>query len=113
MSPERSANADALFDRLVTRFRDEPDVTPPSPGGKFGASGLKVGGKLFAMVSKEKLVVKLPQGRVGELIDAGTGEPFDAGKGKPMKEWVALDPSHGGLWTGLAEEALAFARGRS
>ena len=106
------SDADALFERLVERFRDEPGVTPPSPGGKFGASGLKTGGKLFAMVTRDKLVVKLPKERVEELVAASTGEPYDAGKGRPMKVWVAVDPRHHRLWDALASEALEFVRRR-
>src|SRR5690349_8405219 len=79
LSRPPSGKAEALFARLVERFATDPAVTPPSvdKGGKFGASGLKVDGKLFAMVSKGKLVVKLPRPRVDELVASGSGEPFD------------------------------------
>jgi hypothetical protein len=70
-------------------------VTPPSAstGGRFGASGLNVGGKLFAMLDGGELVVKLPRQRVEELVAAGTGQPFDPGHGRLMKEWSRLPPS--------------------
>jgi hypothetical protein len=100
--------ADDLFARLVAGFADDPDVEPPAPGGKFGASALKVGGKIFAMVSQDALVVKLPSRRVRELIEAGEGAPFDAGKGRPMKEWVSIEPTDSGKWARLAREARAF-----
>ena len=103
-------DAEALFDRLVERFRDDPGVTPPSQrkGGKFGASGLKADGKLFAMVSKGELVVKLPRARVEELVADRTGKPFDPGHGRVMKEWVTIAPRHARLWSGLADEARRF-----
>lgn len=105
MSPE---DADALFEQLVARFSADPAVTPPSGGRGFGASGLKVGGKLFAMLSNGELVVKLPRQRVDELIAAGTGTRFDPGHGRLMKEWVTIAPSHGSDWVALAEEARQF-----
>jgi TfoX/Sxy family transcriptional regulator of competence genes len=101
-------SAEALFERLVARFSADPSVTPPAPGGAFGASGLKVGGKLFAMVSKGALVVKLPRQRVDELVASGTGERFDPGHGRVMKEWVTIAPSHGRRWSRLAEEARQY-----
>jgi len=107
------ADADALFEQLVARFADDPSVTPPAPGGKFGASGLKIGGKLFAMVSKGRLVVKLPRPRVDELVASGTGERFDPGHGRVMKEWVTIEPGHERLWPALADEALRFVGKRS
>jgi hypothetical protein len=105
-------DADALFEQIVSRFRDNPAVTPPGEGRKFGASGLKVDNKLFAMVSKGELVVKLSRERVDELIAAGTGTRFDPGHGRLMKEWVSISPQHGGSWPQLADEALQFVGGR-
>ncbi len=99
-----------LFEQLVARFSAHPEVDPPSTGrgGKFGASGLKVGGKLFAMMSSGELVVKLPRQRVDELVATGTGRPFDPGHGRLMKEWVTIAPVHGRDWDKLAEEARQF-----
>jgi TfoX/Sxy family transcriptional regulator of competence genes len=102
MAPE------ALFEQLVGRFSADPSVEPPGPGGKFGASGLKVEGKLFAMLSKGELVLKLPRQRVEQLVTAGIGRPFDPGHGRLMKEWVTIAPRHGRSWGALAEEARQF-----
>jgi TfoX/Sxy family transcriptional regulator of competence genes len=57
----------------------------------FGSPVLKVGGKVFAMLVKGRLVVKLPKERVERLVASGTGKPFDPGHGRPSKEWVAVD----------------------
>jgi hypothetical protein len=107
----RMEEADALFQQLVDRFGADPAVTPPTEGKGFGASGLKVGGKLFAMVSKGELVLKLPRERVGELIASGEGTRFDPGHGRLMKEWVTIAPDRGKDWLGLAEEARQYAGG--
>jgi TfoX/Sxy family transcriptional regulator of competence genes len=74
----------------------------------FGASGLKVEGKLFAMLSNGELVVKLPRQRVEQLVAEGTGRPFDPGHGRLMKEWVTIPPRESRSWAELADEARQF-----
>jgi TfoX/Sxy family transcriptional regulator of competence genes len=102
-------DADELFEQLATRFADDTAVTLPAPGrGKFGASALKVDGKIFAMVLSGELVVKLPRARVEELVATGAGTPFDAGRGRPMKEWVSIAPERADEWPPLADEARRF-----
>jgi TfoX/Sxy family transcriptional regulator of competence genes len=73
----------------------------------FGSQGLKVGTKVFAMLVKGQLVVKLPQERVAALIACGAGESFDPGHGRRMKEWVVLSRAEDN-WTQLVEEARDF-----
>ena len=90
------------------------DDQPPTPPGKgFGAAALKVNNKIFAMLVKGQLVVKLPRQRVDALIAAGTGTRFDPGHGRLMKEWLALNPSADQEWLPLAREALEFGRGKA
>ena len=103
------------FDRLAAALADRPEVTlPGETGGRgFGSDALRVSGSIFAMLSRDRLVVKLPRARVAELISSGAGEPFDAGKGRPMKEWVALTDADDATWLAVAEEALAFVSGAS
>lgn len=80
-----------------------------SAGTGFGRNeGLRVGGKIFAMLVRDELVVKLPGDRVDELVDAGIAVRFDAGKGRPMREWAAVAPEASRRWPGLVEEARAF-----
>lgn len=80
--PAKSPDADPLLAPIVEAFSGNRDVTL---GRVFGSSGLKVGGKVFAMVVKGKLVVKLPKERVDGLVASGTGEYFDPGHGRLMK----------------------------
>jgi TfoX/Sxy family transcriptional regulator of competence genes len=98
----------AAFEGLVAAFAKDHRVTPPAAArSAFGSNGLKVDGRIFAMLVRGALVVKLPRERVVELIESGRGEPFDAGKGRPMKEWVTLRSPQSD-WLELAREARRF-----
>ncbi|GAA1323359.1 hypothetical protein [Pseudonocardia xinjiangensis] len=96
------------FAALVAELAAEPGVTPPGAerGRGFGSAALKVDGSIFAMLTRERLVVKLPAARVAQLIDVGAGEPFEAGRGRPMREWLTVGADHD--WPAVAREALAF-----
>lgn len=96
------------FDALVSELLGTPGVTPPGPGGGFGATALRCHNKIFAMLVRGRLVVKLPRLRVDALVEAGEGVRFDANKGTPMKEWLSLDPASELAWQPLATEALGF-----
>ena len=110
--------ADDPVDDPAARFADLVDdlvgidgVTPPERGRGFGRSALRFRRKIFAMLVRGRLVLKLPEARVGALVAAGAGVPFDANKGTPMREWLSLDPASELDWGPLAREALAFAGG--
>lgn len=96
------------FAAVVAAFTSDPSVTlPAARRSSFGSNGLKVEGRIFAMLVRGGLVVKLPRERVAELIASGRGEPFDAGKGRAMKEWVTLRVPEG-AWLDFAREARRF-----
>jgi hypothetical protein len=98
-------DADQLFESVAEALLSDSRI---SQAKMFGSPGLKVGGKVFAMLVKGKLVVKLPQKRVETLLASGDGERFDPGHGRLMKEWVAAKPRSKGEWLDLVEEAKDF-----
>ena len=51
------------FEDLVGEVSDTDGVTLPRGGSGFGRSALRYHGKIFAMVARGDLVVKLPGGR--------------------------------------------------
>lgn len=104
-------------DPVLARYLDLVDdlmgidgVTPPPGGSGFGRGSLKYGGKIFAMLVRGNLVVKLPAERVTALISTGEGVAFDANKGTAMREWFSLGRDSDLGWESLAAEALDFAR---
>jgi hypothetical protein len=97
------------FADLVDELIGVDGVTPPRGGAGFGRSALKYRNKIFAMLVRGRLVVKLPAARVEQLAEAGAGVHFDANKGVPMREWLSLDPESDLDWCDLAREALAHA----
>lgn len=98
------------YEDLIDELLGTDGVTPPPGGSGFGRGSLRYRRKIFAMLVRGRLVVKLPAARVDELLAAGQGDRFDANKGTPMKEWFSVDPESQQEWLTLAREALDFAR---
>ena len=95
------------FATIADRLLAESAVTE---GTGFGsAPGLRVHNKIFAMLLRGELVLKLPASRCAELVTEGRARPFDAGKTRPMKQWITLTADPAG-WSALTDEALAFVR---
>jgi len=102
-----AASADDRYREIVAAFLGLPGVTQEGRG--FGSSALRVGGRIFAMLSSRgDFVVKLPRRRVDELVASGEGDRFDSGRGRVMKEWLALRPASSLDWLSLAREAMEF-----
>jgi hypothetical protein len=100
---------------ICEAFLGNPDVSQPSDtaGSKkaFGSSTLRIHTRIFAMLVRGRLVVKLPALRVDALIASGAGQRYSPRPGRFMKEWVSLDPiSADDTWLALAREALEFVR---
>jgi TfoX/Sxy family transcriptional regulator of competence genes len=98
---------------IVEVLDSRPDVSgesdDPASRHRFGSSELKVRGRIFAMLVRGRLVVKLPRQRVDALVATGVGERFDPRRdGRPMKEWLTIDPESEEPWLPLATEAMEF-----
>ena len=102
---KQDAEVDPRFAPVVGAFASDPAV---AAGRMMASFGLKVNDKIFAMVVKGRLVVKLPKTRVDEMVSAGAGEHFETGRGRRMKEWVAVTGDTG--WVELAKEAYGFVK---
>lgn len=98
------------YEDLIAELLGTMGVTPPRGGSGFGRTALRFQDKIFAMLVRGRLVVKLPADRVDALVADGEGARFDANKGRPMREWFSLDPASPRGWLPLAREALDFAR---
>ena len=105
------------YDALCRALLDDPDVTRDSDESPhrtgFGSSALKVDDKIFAMLVKGWLVVKLPPHRVDTLVTLGEGERYDPGGGRLMREWVTVGPQASEPWLDLARESLLFVSDRA
>ena len=94
------------FAAAVAPFDGDPRVTD---GTGFGGSpGRRVDGRIFGMLVRDGLVVKLPAARVTALVEAGQAAWFDPGKGRPMREWASIPAGSPADWAALVEEAVAF-----
>lgn len=103
-------NPETEFETLARDFLAAPDV---DAGTGFGGSpGVRVGRRIFAMLVRRRLVVKLPAGRCQELRAAGRAEPLAVGK-RVMKEWIEVTADDRETWRDLATEACAFVGGGS
>ncbi len=80
-------DAQGLFDQIAAEYLARPGVTY---GRIWHNDGLKVNNKIFAMIVRDELVVKVPAGQAAQLIDAGDGVAFEPRPGRRMKEWVVV-----------------------
>ena len=104
--PELS-NVDIPFTPIVQKMLKERGVTQAK---MFGASGLKIGRKMFAMSVKGELIIKLPKERVDILIASKQWKQFYHlfNKSRLMKEWVSIGHKHKSKWFKLVQEAKDF-----
>lgn len=93
------------FDRIRSQELAIPAVTTSR---MFGTDCLKVGGKVYAMVFKGALVVKLSRPRAETLVAQGLASVFDPGHGRPMKQWILVMPGSGLDWPSLVAEARSI-----
>ncbi|MFD9725514.1 hypothetical protein [Streptomyces sp. NPDC059072] len=95
-----------LFEEAVAALSVE---YPGDERGRMLRSlGVKTGGKFYAFATEADVVVKLPAGRVAELVGAGVGSPCETRPGHPMREWVRLVPQDVDGCLAYLREARAF-----
>ena len=97
MNPEKldvapEVRFEAMIDVLLTQSAADADFRERRA---FSATALTVRGKIFALLARDRLVVKLPLDRVDALVAADAGQGFDPGSSRQMKEWFSLDPDAG------------------
>jgi hypothetical protein len=102
----------ALVETMLEASRATYGSPDSGPQRAFGSTSLKTDGKIFAMLVKDRLVVKLDRHRVDALVASGDGERFDPGHGRLMKEWLAVESTSAAVWLAVASEAEAFVAGR-
>lgn len=99
---------------LVQTMLAESDATYANDESKgarrmFGSTSIKTGGKMFAFLhKKERLIVKLPEERVNELVTAGKGDRYDPGDGRLQREWFRVTSDSPGDWLSFAREAEIY-----
>ena len=105
------------WERLVGAMLDQPGTTYGSggegPKRAFGSTSLKTEGKIFAMLVKGRLIVKLPRGRVDELVASRRGEAFDPGHGRIQKEWLVVGSDSDEDWRAMATESESYVARRN
>ena len=96
---------EAAYRALAARYGVDVDAAA-SRG--FGSRALKAEGKIFASLSRGRLLLKLPAARVEALVTAKLGERFSTGEGRIKKEWVTVAPASADEWARLAEGARLY-----
>ena len=117
-----AAHDDPRFTGVLAAFAADPALAAVAEefaanqmaGGrkKFGSRALKVDGKIFAMISHGRFVVKLPAAQVDAMVAAREGVYFDPGHGRLMKQWLSIT-SDKPSWVGLAKQAYTYVAGRA
>jgi hypothetical protein len=104
-TPLSPTEADKLFESVIkTSLRDKGVML----SRMFGSTGLTIHGKVFAVLYKGRLVLKLPKDRVETLVRSGLGDYFDPGHGRISKGWVSVKPEARADWLSLSQEAKEF-----
>ena len=97
---------ESRFAAIASGFLDDRNLTE---GTGFGSGpGLRIGGKIFAMLVGGRLAVKLPSERVDELVEHGVGVRLETGRARPMKEWITVAAAHVDDWEALMLESRLF-----
>jgi hypothetical protein len=98
------------FDEVVAELSTVEDVSAAAGGRRTGVPALRRHGRIVAMLSAGRLVVKLSRARVDDLVAAGLGARFETRPGTPMNQWFVLAEDSTLPWPALAKEAVEHAR---
>ncbi|WP_433611397.1 DUF2461 family protein [Dactylosporangium sp. CA-139114] len=106
---EGDVDGEPLFWDLVEPMFSDPAVTRST---MMGLPCVRLDGRFFASLDHrtKALLVKLPPGRVADLVAGGVGVPF-APAGRTFREWVALPRPDEELWRDLLAEAKTHVAG--
>jgi hypothetical protein len=109
-------NPSERFAALVETMLARSDATYGAGGTQgarrsFGSTSLKANGRIFAMLVKDRLVVKLPASRVDQLVASHAGDRFDPGHGRVQREWLSVRSESPDDWLELASESESFVGG--
>jgi hypothetical protein len=76
----------------------------------MGQPCLRLDGAFFALCDRRTgdLLVKLPEARVGGLVEAGNAHAF-APAGRRFRQWSAIRPGHLPGWKPFLDEATRLA----
>lgn len=72
--------------------------------------GLRVDGRLFAMLRNGQLVVRLPPSVADDLVRRREADHFYGAVSLPLTDWVRVGPNRYDHWLPLANKALHHAR---
>ncbi len=102
---EAGADDELFWDLAAELIADDR----ASEGELMRSRCLRVNGEFLAMAEYRTgdLVVKLPRGRVDDLVGSGVGLAF-APANKVFREWVQVPGRDEALWRSLIDEGLAF-----
>jgi hypothetical protein len=97
-------SAAAAFESITRPYLEMAEVTAGTGFGK--GAGLRRGGRIFAMLVRGSLVVKLPRAAAEEMVASARGVPFDPGHGRLMREWVEVSVERVEEWPALVRQAF-------
>lgn len=95
---------DPLLQPIQQAFAEDGEVRV---GRALSTNGLMVKGKLFAAISKGRLLIKLPKDEIAKLIAEKRGAPFSIGS-RIMKEWATIGVKDQHTWFDIARQAREF-----
>lgn len=109
MTNDETAPGEATFWDLAQPLLRQPGVERST---MMGLPCLRIHGAFFASCDSRTgdLLVKLPEARVDELVDAGRANSL-APAGRRFREWAAIPHERSRTWKRFLGEALAFVNG--